>query len=118
MWPSFWTLGANELWPLAGEIDLIEAINLMPGNQVALHSTPGCFQARNPLQLGSSLENNCSTDQGCIVQESKPNSFGEGFAQAGGGIFALQIDVTGIFTWFFGVSAHSSQRRSINQEPN
>ncbi|TFK33283.1 hypothetical protein BDQ12DRAFT_691364, partial [Crucibulum laeve] len=95
VWPSFWTLGAGKEWPLAGEIDH------MGNNQVALHSTPGCFQAQGVIQSGHTIEGDCSTDRGCIVGEAKPNSFGSGFAQAGGGVFALQMDVAGIFTWFF-----------------
>ncbi|KAJ3884343.1 hypothetical protein GG344DRAFT_16860, partial [Lentinula edodes] len=43
----------------------------------------------------------CSTGQGCLVQETKPNNFGSGFAQAGGGVFATQLDVSGTYMWFW-----------------
>ncbi|KAF8871386.1 concanavalin A-like lectin/glucanase domain-containing protein [Gymnopilus junonius] len=101
VWPSFWMYGMEDTWPLAGEIDIIEAINGMTNNQVALHTTPGCFQATNALQTGHTLETNCSKAQGCIVGESKPNSFGPGFAQAGGGVYALVMEPTGVSSWFW-----------------
>ncbi|KAF8887238.1 concanavalin A-like lectin/glucanase domain-containing protein [Gymnopilus junonius] len=101
VWPAFWTYGIEETWPLAGEIDFIEAINDMTNNQVALHTTPGCFQAANPPQTGHTIETDCSKPQGCIVGESKPNSFGQGFAQAGGGVYALLMEPTGVSSWFW-----------------
>ncbi|KAF9060328.1 concanavalin A-like lectin/glucanase domain-containing protein [Rhodocollybia butyracea] len=101
VWPSLWMLGTNMPWPNCGEIDIIEAINNLGLNQYALHTTPGCNLATNSAQTGVTLETNCSTAQGCLVQETKPNSFGSGFAQAGGGVFALQFDVSGIFFWFW-----------------
>lgn len=103
VWPSFWTLGVGKEWPGAGEIDIIEGINLVNNNQMALHSTPGCLQAANPAQSGRTLETNCSLDRGCIVAETKPNSYGAGFAQAGGGVYAVQMDVTGVYIWFWSV---------------
>ncbi|KJA17743.1 glycoside hydrolase family 16 protein [Hypholoma sublateritium FD-334 SS-4] len=102
VWPAFWTYGIEEMWPNAGEIDIIEAINNMDNNQIALHSLQGCTKQDAPNeQTGSTLEADCSVAQGCIVAETKPNSFGPGFAQAGGGVYALQIDVSGIFSWFW-----------------
>ncbi|KAH9482161.1 putative glycosidase C21B10.07 [Psilocybe cubensis] len=101
VWPSFWTYGMQEEWPNAGEIDIIEGINNMQHNQIALHTPTGCFQAPNPPQSGTTLETDCSTDRGCIVAETKPNSFGPGFAQAGGGVYAVQMDTSGIYVWFW-----------------
>jgi len=104
VWPSFWTLGIQKEWPQAGEIDVIESINDLDHNQVALHTTGGCFQAKTPGQTGVTIETDCSTGRGCLVAETKPNSFGSGFAQAGGGAFALQMAPTGIYSWFWSVS--------------
>ncbi|TFK74516.1 hypothetical protein BDN72DRAFT_813017 [Pluteus cervinus] len=102
VWPSFWTLGSLKKWPHGGEIDIVEGINMMDRNQMALHTDPGCFQSPNPVQSGDTLETNCSLDRGCIVGENKPNSYGPGFAQAGGGVWATQWDDTGVFIWFWG----------------
>ncbi|CAA7259416.1 unnamed protein product [Cyclocybe aegerita] len=101
VWPAFWTYGLQEEWPLAGEIDIIEAINGMNNNQIALHTKQGCFQAQNVEQTGRTIERDCSTPRGCIVAETKANSFGPGFAQAGGGVYVTQIADSGIFFWFW-----------------
>ncbi|KAJ7446587.1 concanavalin A-like lectin/glucanase domain-containing protein [Mycena latifolia] len=107
VWPSIWLNGVLEpgqVWPEAGEIDLIEAINLMDHNQMALHSYAGCVQPPNVTQLGTTIIHNCNdtTASGCTVAETKNNSFGAGFASAGGGAFGLQFDVAGVFMWFWG----------------
>lgn len=107
VWPSFWTLGTGKLWPEGGEIDIIEGINMMDHNQVALHTTGGCLQDQNPGQTGRTIGGDCATPQGCVVAETKPNSWGSGFAQAGGGVWATQIDVAGVFVWFWSVSVPS-----------
>ena len=97
-------LGTQQEWPNSGEIDIIESINNQDHNQIALHTTGGCFQAQIPgTQTGVTLERDCSTPRGCLVAETKPNSFGAGFAQAGGGAFALQFAESGIYAWFWSV---------------
>ncbi|KAF9528060.1 glycoside hydrolase family 16 protein [Crepidotus variabilis] len=102
VWPSFWTYGIEQEWPLAGEIDIIEGINGMENNQVALHALGGCLKAEVPgQQTGVTIEGDCSKPQGCLVAETKPNSFGMGFAKAGGGVFALQMEESGIYSWFW-----------------
>ncbi|KAG9218537.1 hypothetical protein CCMSSC00406_0001349 [Pleurotus cornucopiae] len=104
VWPAFWTRGTNGKWPDVGEIDIIEGVNRRTFNQMALHTTPGCVQAANATQTGKSTITDCSTQQGvpgCVVQEQKPASYGTAFNAAGGGVFATQIDVSGIFIWFF-----------------
>ncbi|KAH9886712.1 concanavalin A-like lectin/glucanase domain-containing protein [Cubamyces lactineus] len=99
VWPSFWTKGQN--WPIGGEIDIIEAVNLMTYNQMALHTQDGCTQPASVTQSGATGNTNCSTDAGCTVAEKQPNSFGASFASAGGGVWATQIDSSGIFIWFW-----------------
>ena len=94
VWPAFWSKGP--LWPNDGEIDIVEGINLMDHNQMALHTTGGCIHDANATQTGSNSWTDCSKNTGCVVQETKANSFGEGFATAGGGVWATQFDVTGI----------------------
>ncbi|KAF7325175.1 GH16 domain-containing protein [Mycena kentingensis (nom. inval.)] len=106
VWPSIWLNGVLEegqVWPQAGEMDLVEAINLMERNQMALHSYEGCVQPQNVAQLGTTLKHDCNdtTASGCTVAETKANSYGPGFNNAGGGAFALQFDVAGVFMWFW-----------------
>ncbi len=100
VWPAFWTRGEN--WPDGGEIDILETVNLMPTNQMALHTLQqGCTQPQDVEQLGRSVGSDCSagagTDYtGCAVAETQSNSVGENFANAGGGVWATQFDTSGI----------------------
>jgi hypothetical protein len=94
VWPAFWSFGPN--WPNDGEIDIIEGINLNTNNQMAIHATEGCYHSGNTNQLGSTGTTNCSQGSGCTVGETSANSYYTGFAEAGGGIFATQFDVSGI----------------------
>ncbi|KAJ8521509.1 hypothetical protein ONZ45_g1811 [Pleurotus djamor] len=111
VWPAFWAKGDD--WPNGGEIDIVEAINLMERNQVALHTTPGCMKANTSnVQLGQTLELDCSTAAGCVVAESKDNSYGKDFADNGGGVFATQFEASGINIWFW---PRSSVPQSISE---
>ncbi|KAI0264732.1 concanavalin A-like lectin/glucanase domain-containing protein [Gloeopeniophorella convolvens] len=99
VWPAFWSKGPT--WPDNGEIDIIEGINLKDANQYALHSLQGCTQPQGVVQTGASGPTDCSQPSGCVVSETSPNSYNEGFATAGGGVWATQFDVAGIFIWFW-----------------
>ncbi|KAF4563910.1 hypothetical protein EYR36_003155 [Pleurotus pulmonarius] len=100
VWPAFWTKGTGE-WPDTGEIDIMEGINLMTSNQMALHTLPGCTHTTPPNQMGITRENDCSEPSGCVVAETSPGSLGAAFAAAGGGVWAVQFDVAGVFMWFW-----------------
>ncbi|KIJ15318.1 glycoside hydrolase family 16 protein [Paxillus involutus ATCC 200175] len=100
VWPAFWSYGPN--WPYDGEIDIIEAINMMTYNQMAIHTTPGCTHSGNVDQLGvTGSTTDCSLVTGCVVTETSPNSYSSNFSDAGGGVWATQFDVSGIFIWFW-----------------
>lgn len=98
VWPAFWSKGP--LWPEDGEIDIIEAINVMPNNQMALHTTSNCTHGA-VAQTGSNIDLDCATGSGCTVKENAPNSYESGFAAAGGGVWATQFDYSGIYIWFW-----------------
>ncbi|KAJ7155309.1 concanavalin A-like lectin/glucanase domain-containing protein [Mycena filopes] len=106
VWPSFWLLGTNLPWPNAGEIDIVEGINMYDKNQMSLHTPDGCTQAAGTNQVGKTLVSNCldiagTNNNGCVTEETKPASYGAAFAQAKGGVYAVQLDVSGIFMWFW-----------------
>ncbi|KAI0674444.1 concanavalin A-like lectin/glucanase domain-containing protein [Trametes maxima] len=99
VWPAFWTKGPN--WPYDGEIDIVEGINLMSANQMAVHTTQGCVTSGDIIQSGTIGDRDCSQGSGCTVHETKPNSFGKSFGDNGGGVWATQYDVQGIFIWYW-----------------
>ena len=95
MWPSFWTKGQD--WPTHGEIDIIEGVNLMTDNQMALHTNSGCAASSSATQSGTAgSTTDCSNDSGCTVTETQSGSYGEAFASAGGGVWAASFETTGI----------------------
>ncbi|KZT70709.1 glycoside hydrolase family 16 protein [Daedalea quercina L-15889] len=99
IWPSFWTKG--EQWPSGGEIDIVEAINSMTANQYALHSNEGCSASSSATFSGSIGATDCNATSGCLFGETKDNSYGPGFAAAGGGVYATLLDDSGISIWFW-----------------
>ncbi|RPD63371.1 hypothetical protein L227DRAFT_521471 [Lentinus tigrinus ALCF2SS1-6] len=117
VWPAFWTRAPN--WPHGGEIDILEEVNLVTNNQMVLHTDPGCTQADGVTQLGTTKGSDCSAGTssrtGCAVTETQPNSFGEGFNNAGGGVWATQFDESGIFVWFWNRSVIPSDVSNTSQ---
>ena len=129
VWPAWWSQAPN--WPTGGEIDTLENVNLATSNRVSLHtepvstahpqrslhpSYPSYFPIRQQgctlNQAGASLSGNitstdCSfqanSNEGCIVTDNRPQSFGEGFAKAGGGMFVTELAEPGVSVWFFPV---------------
>jgi len=99
VWPAFWTMGPN--WPIGGEIDIVETVNLMAQNQMAVHAASGCTKANNSQQTGVNNGANCTDGAGCTVLETNTNSVGAAFANAQGGVWATQFDVSGIYIWFW-----------------
>jgi len=104
-WPALWTVGPN--WPYGGEIDIVEGVNKNSRNQMTLHSGPGCTMPSNWNQVGKTLTTDCNSangangNAGCAVQAANTQSFGEGFNNNGGGVWAMQWETSGIFIWFF-----------------
>ncbi|KAG2128599.1 glycoside hydrolase family 16 protein [Suillus clintonianus] len=109
-WPSFWTVGPN--WPLAGEIDIVEGVNNQDTNQMTLHTGTNqtCIvenmQSTANRYTGQILGTNCYStghhDSGCGIEDTDTRSFGYGFNNAEGGVFALLWDnSTGMSMWHF-----------------
>ncbi|KIR37652.1 hypothetical protein I307_05801 [Cryptococcus deuterogattii 99/473] len=117
VWPAFWTQGPS--WPAGGEIDIIEGINLQPTNMIALH-TSGNTSCTIPTTFTPSFSGrvsypNCDNSQnfgsGCTVYDPNPNSYGQAFAEAGGGVFVAEFAEDGIRVWFMTRSAIPSTVR-------
>jgi len=103
VWPAFWSQAPS--WPQGGEIDTFEGVNLGTLNQMSLHTESGCTQ-QNPTETSNLVNStNCSyqvnSNQGCVVTVPSTQSYGAGFAQAGGGVYVTAFLSTGISIWFF-----------------
>ncbi|KAI0339160.1 hypothetical protein BDW22DRAFT_1295682, partial [Trametopsis cervina] len=105
VWPGIWTKGND--WPANGEIDIVEGINMVTSNQMALHTFAGCNAASGTNAINQPTITSCNdtTSSGCTVPEKQPNNYGAAFAQNGGGVYAMQFDASGIFIWFWTRSA-------------
>ncbi|KAG5721471.1 putative glycosidase C21B10.07 [Termitomyces sp. T112] len=111
VWPAWWSQAPD--WPIGGEIDTLEGVNLVTQNQMGLHTETGCTIV-NPSLLSTSKEGNAncsfiaSNNQGCIVTDTLPTSYGQGFAAAGGGVFVTEFAASGISIWFMSRSQVSA----------
>ncbi|KAE8441440.1 hypothetical protein EG329_004966 [Mollisiaceae sp. DMI_Dod_QoI] len=103
VWPAFWLFGPN--WPNSGEIDVIEGVNLAGTDTITLHTAAGCSINTAGSQGGTTLQNsNCNTDNGntgCGATTTIANSYGNGFNNIGGGVYAMQWESSGVYVWFF-----------------
>jgi hypothetical protein len=103
VWPAFWSQAPG--WPKGGEIDTFEGVNMVTRNQMGLHTDDGC-KVVNPIQSSTLINStDCSVhannNLGCITTNPSPQSYGEAFAAAGGGIFVTEFATPGISIWFF-----------------
>ncbi|KAL7419058.1 hypothetical protein Q5752_005894 [Cryptotrichosporon argae] len=109
VWPAFWTQGPD--WPAGGEIDIVEQVNQATTNQLALHTEGGGCLASDAVAIsGGALTNtNCSvaynSDQGCTVEATGNDTYGAGFAAAGGGVYVTEFAEEYIRIWFYTRSA-------------
>ncbi|PCH33206.1 glycoside hydrolase family 16 protein [Wolfiporia cocos MD-104 SS10] len=107
-WPAFWSNGPN--WPAGGEIDIVEGVNTYTNNQATIHTNPGCTIPSNSssvLDITGTVvgPTNCAAaqtdNQGCGIRSNSNISYGPGFNQIGGGVYAMQWDDNGVSVWFF-----------------
>ncbi|KAI0664261.1 glycoside hydrolase family 16 protein [Cubamyces menziesii] len=105
VWPAYWSLGNGKDWPNAGEIDIIEGVNLNSQNQITLHSGPGCLldKAADALSnlLGTTCESSNGNNAGCAWQQKGNNTFGHLFNMQAGGVWAHTVESDAISVWFF-----------------
>jgi hypothetical protein len=143
VWPSFWLTSENN-WACNGEIDIIEGVNSVKENPSSSknHSTlhtndrPDAKPCRqNPANVkGISNKGNCNAPtnsdkscgcdhkqvcpySGCGVVLESTKSFGYGFNQNGGGVYAMELTPEGSITiWFF--EKNSVPKDLVNNKPN
>lgn len=79
-----WLTGPS--WPLNGEIDIVEGVNLQSTNKITLHSDPGCIIKGK----------DCQGSQGCSIDAGP---YGSGINSAGGATYALEWTSSGMSIW-------------------
>ncbi|KAG8529082.1 uncharacterized protein KY384_005717 [Bacidia gigantensis] len=102
-WPAFWLLGAGT-WPAGGEIDVIEGVNMQERNQMTLHTSANCALDSSAGFTGTSNKTDCGPDKentGCAITAKDSSSFGAGFNQGNGGVYATEWTSSGISIYFF-----------------
>src|SRR6266576_5395399 len=73
---------------------------MVHNSQTSLHTKPG-FTVVNAVQTSTLVNStDCSfktnSNEGCVVEDPDPNSYGAAFAAAGGGIFVTELAESGI----------------------
>ncbi|KAI0871452.1 glycoside hydrolase family 16 protein [Hypoxylon argillaceum] len=97
-WPAFWTFGPS--WPHSGEIDIIEGVNQQTNSTITLHTAPGCSFSQDSFSSADCGSPGDGT-QGCGASTQDTQSFGAGFNEIGGGVYALQWTSSAIKIFFF-----------------
>ncbi|EGS17969.1 endo-1,3(4)-beta-glucanase-like protein [Thermochaetoides thermophila DSM 1495] len=100
LWPAYWTFGPD--WPNSGEIDILEGVNSADTNSVTLHTSKGCTISNSGSLSGTTLVRaDCTGSEGCSQQTSLDGTYGRGFNDAGGGVYAVEWTEEFIKVWFF-----------------
>ncbi|EAW12297.1 glycoside hydrolase family 16 protein [Aspergillus clavatus NRRL 1] len=106
-WPAFWMTAASDDWPQSGEIDIIEQANNAQNNQMSLHVSNK--QGQCIISTDASMTatqdrwGDCAQEAtgGCDANDPRTNSFGSGFNNNGGGVYAAEWTSEWVRIWFF-----------------
>ncbi|KAE9970478.1 hypothetical protein EG328_006206 [Venturia inaequalis] len=114
IWPSFWMVGTE--WPRDGEIDIMEGVNQMSQNQITIHTKPGCVPrvgdgGQSGTITGFADCGGNNGDIGCGVFNTKQEGWGNGFNNAGGGLYAMlwTRDAIKVWSWTHGQAPRDAQ---------
>ena len=136
-WPAFWMVGPN--WPSGGEIDIIEGVNTNTQNQMTLHTSDGCtldtsLSRRDEYSasgngtvkraaafassvLGTQCASSTSNNNGCAFLDPSDQSYGHGFNDIAGGVFATLLDDSGVKIWRFSRGSVPADITSQSPDP-
>ena len=103
-WPAFWTVGPD--WPTQGEIDIIEGVNDQRTNNMALHTGLNCSIRKSSTAFSGNIgHSDCTSgakdDQGCQISTTNTLTYGLGFNDIGGGVYAAEWTRSAINIFFF-----------------
>jgi hypothetical protein len=104
--PHSWTFGPR--WPTDGEIDIIEGVNSQAANDMTLHTSAGCTISNTGAFSGTTTTPNCDVNApgqyanaGCQIASHDTATYGTGFNENGGGVYATEWTSDAISIWFF-----------------
>jgi hypothetical protein len=124
-WPAFWTIGPD--WPANGEIDIIEGVNSQTANAMTLHTAAGCSinNAGKQRFSGSIKTTNCDTQApgqgdnvGCGISTNDTTTYGDGFNNAGGGVYATAWTADAISVYHFSRANIPADLKTGNPDPS
>jgi hypothetical protein len=100
-----WTVGPD--WPNNGEIDIFEGVNQAANNLMSMHTSENCTVAGSG-ETGTLVTNDCFVNavgqpgnSGCGVTSAYTDSYGAGFNNGQGGVYAMEWTSNAIKIWFF-----------------
>jgi hypothetical protein len=110
LWPAFWMFGEGGGWPNSGEIDIIEGVNSDSSTTMTLHTSAGCTFAQGDCNAGNG-------NTGCPEEVNNTQSYGAGFNDIGGGVYAVEWTSSAISLWFFPRSSIPSDITTGSPDP-
>lgn len=121
-WPAFWMVGPD--WPANGEVDIVEGVNEQTSNRMTLHTGSGVVISEAETFTGQVVTPNCDVNApgqernaGCTILDGDNTTYGDGFNENGGGVYATELASAGIKIWFFPRDAIPEDIASGNPEP-
>ncbi len=122
-WPAFWLVGPN--WPTSGEIDILEGVNDQTSNTFAMHTGPGVVVSKDASFTGQLVTPNCDVNApgqdknvGCKFSTNDTTTYGKGFNEIGGGVYATEWTSSAINIWFFPRTAIPADIVQGNPQPS
>ena len=92
---------------------------------MTLHTGPGCTISRDSEMLGSVSTDNCDVNafgqgqnEGCQIKTDDPRTYGTGFNNNGGGVYATEITADFINIFFFPRGSIPSDVSSASPDPS
>lgn len=103
-------------------MDIIEGIHDQTTNTAALHTSDGCDITDNGKFSGTIDGSDCaaseSADGGCGISSSDTKTYGVGFNDVNGGVYATEINADAVTIWFFPRSSIPSDITSGSPNPD
>lgn len=123
IWPALWSANLNT-WPKGSEIDIIgkllffaeriisnldhddvEGVNKNTQDQVTIHTGDTCTLVPDQPVQSTLISTQCETiggdNDGCAYRVNDLDSYGKGFNDLAGGVYAWKWEDAGISVWFF-----------------